>query len=218
MKGDFGFQLGESAHGLREMAEIDRAAKFPVGDRLQADLLLQPDRIANAAVLDFAQPFRRERARLELPGVRVAIPVAAGDSRYVRREKVAPHGAARCPGSRSVLGEVHHRDGAADREDRDRCVEPQFARGALCGTGECDEGANLQSTLPCVAPGFLVPVCEQRLTVIAEEALQELPVPGLVDLSRVRRGMASARCHLLPTTARRSDARSQARRNARPNS
>ena len=48
------------------MAEIDRAAKFPVGDGLQPDLFLQPDRIANAAVLDFVQPFRRERARLEL--------------------------------------------------------------------------------------------------------------------------------------------------------
>src|SRR6185295_9540689 len=81
-----------------------------------------------------------------------------------------------------------HRYGAADREDGDRCVKPQFARGALCGTSECDEGANLQAALPCIAPRLLVLVCEERLTVIAEEALQELPVPGLVDLSGVRRG------------------------------
>ena len=134
-----------------------------------------------------------------------------------RRETVASNGAARCAGSRGVLGEVHHRDGAADREDRDRCVKPQFARGALCGTGECDEGANLQSALPCIAPGFLVLVCEQRLTVIAEEALQELPVPGLVDLSRVRRGWPvrnATRCDDCEALGRRS----QARRNARPNS
>src|SRR5258708_2638263 len=90
----------------------------------------------------------------------------------------------------SLWGErlqVHDRDRAADREDRNRRVEPQLARMTFRSTGYCDEGAYFQTTLPRLAPGFGVVVGEQLLAPVTEKLVEELPIPGLVDPTRVRR-------------------------------
>src|SRR5690348_1172642 len=86
-----------------------------------------------------------------------------------------------------TLLQVHDRDRTTDRENRNGRVEPQLAGMTLRRAGQRDEGADLQSTLPGLAPGFVVLVSEQLFAPIGEKFLEEGPIPRLVDLSRVGR-------------------------------
>ena len=84
------------------------------------------------------------------------------------------------------LSEVHSANGTADREDRDGCVVADFARRTLGGARHRNEGANLESALPAVTPGRRIRITGQRRPVVGGPAVQELPVPGFVDLAGIR--------------------------------
>src|SRR5437764_4921275 len=90
----------------------------------------------------------------------------------------------RFPWSR-LTHQPHHPHRAADREDRDRLVAPDLAGRALGRASDRDEGADLEAALSAVAVGLGVGVGNERLAPVGGPALQEIAVPGLVDLSGV---------------------------------
>src|SRR5205807_3749572 len=84
--------------------------------------------------------------------------------------------------------DVHRGDGAADGKDRNRRVVLQVPAAARRGC-DADEGANLEAALTGVAIGVGIRIRQKRPLVIAHPAIEQLPIPGFVDLSRVgRRG------------------------------
>src|SRR6187200_2167056 len=84
-------------------------------------------------------------------------------------------------GIASLLFDRHRRHRATDREDRDRRVVADIAATAR-RRGDGDEGADLEAALAGVAVSRRVGVVEQRLAVVARPAVEEVAVPGLVDL------------------------------------
>src|SRR5688572_25991366 len=85
----------------------------------------------------------------------------------------------------SVL-DAHRRDGTTYREDRNRRVVMQLAPAFGC-CRDADEGADLEAPLAGIAIGLLIGIRQHGLLVVARPAVQEFPVPCLVDLARVRR-------------------------------
>src|SRR6185437_16271735 len=81
---------------------------------------------------------------------------------------------------------MHHRNRAADRKDRNRRIEPELAGAALGGPRHSDEGANLEATLPCLPPDFLVAIGQQGLAAVRHPLPEKLPIPTLIDAPGVR--------------------------------
>src|SRR3569833_3679284 len=85
------------------------------------------------------------------------------------------------------LLQLHDRDRTTDRENRNRGIEPELAGMTFRRAGQRDESADLQPTLPGLAPGLIVLVSDQLVAPIGEKFLEKGAVPRLVDLSRIGR-------------------------------
>ena len=77
-------------------------------------------------------------------------------------------GAGRDGSLRSAGIQLHHRDGAADREDRYRRIKPQLPRAALSRSRNGDEGADLEAALSGIAPGLVIPVRDELLAAVCK--------------------------------------------------
>src|SRR6478752_10759478 len=82
--------------------------------------------------------------------------------------------------------DLHGGDRAADRKDWNRRVVLYVAAAAR-RRRNADEGTDLEAALAGFPIGIEVGVRQQGLLVVARPALQQLPVPGFIDLSRVGR-------------------------------
>src|SRR5437016_4154997 len=96
----------------------------------------------------------------------------------------------------TLLFEIHHRNRATDREDRNWGVEPQLAAVSVSSAGDGDERADLEPALARLTPRVLVLIREQLLAPVAEKLMEKLPIPTLVDPPGVRCGrpMRDAAC------------------------
>src|SRR5579872_3969568 len=80
----------------------------------------------------------------------------------------------------------HDRNGAPDRKDGNRGVEPKLTGAPLRGAGYGNEGANFEPPLPSLAPRLVIPIRDECVAIVAQPPVQELPIPRLIDAPGIR--------------------------------